>query len=59
MLLMSDVYKYVPIEISNVSGDITLFKVLEALKTDSVVFRKICILDAVDTDWFQIKMLEK
>ena len=35
MLFVSDIYKHIPIQISNVSGDIDLFKLVGNLSPDS------------------------
>ena len=40
MLFMLDIYRYVWIQISNVLGDITLFKLIGVLNTNSVILRK-------------------
>ena len=40
MLLVSAIYTYVPIQISDVPGDISLFKVVEALNTEKNITQK-------------------
>ena len=57
MLFMSDIYRYVQILICNVSGDISSFKLLGALYTNSVILRKTYTWDTLDIDWSEIKML--
>ena len=47
MLFVSDIYRYVLIQISNISGDISLLKLIGVLNTDSVLVRKNCICDTL------------
>ena len=44
MLFMSDTYSYVPIQISDVSGDISIFKLTGALKTQLSNAQKVLYL---------------
>ena len=57
MLFVSDIYRYVPIQISNISGDISLFKLIGALNTDVTILRKNYIWDTLDIDWSQMELL--
>ena len=50
-------YRHVPIQISNVSGDISLLKPMGALNKDLVILRNNYIWDILDVDWSQIKVL--
>ena len=54
---MSDIYRCGPFQISNVLGDISLFKLRGTLDPDSVVFRKNYIWDRLDISWSQVKIL--
>ena len=40
LVFVSDIYRYVPIQISNLSGDISLEQMIGALNTDLIIFRK-------------------
>ena len=55
--IMSNIYRYVPIQISNVSGDISLFTLVGALNTDSGILIKNYIWDTIDIDQSQINIL--
>ena len=44
MLFMPDIYRYVPIHISNISGNISYFKLIGDLNTDSVILRTIFVI---------------
>ena len=59
MLLVSDIYRNVPIWISDISGDISSFMLIGTLKSDSVILRKNCIWNILDIDSSQIKVLIK
>ena len=48
-------YRYVKVQASNISGDISLFNLIGTINTNSVVLRKKCIWDTLDIDWSQIK----
>ena len=57
MLFLSDIYRYIQIQINNVSVDISLFKLMGALYTNSVILRKNLIWNTLDIDWPHIKEL--
>ena len=57
MLFVSDIYRYVPIPISNVSRDISLFKLKGVLNTDSIMLRKKFTWNTLEIDGSQEKML--
>ena len=51
ILFMSNIYRYVPIQISNVSEDIILFISRRTLGSDSVNLRKKYVQDTLDMKW--------
>ena len=57
MPCVSDIYRCVPSQISNVSGDISWFKLIGTLNTYSLILRKNCIWDTLDINWSQRKVL--
>ena len=53
ILFVSDIYRHVLIQISNISGDISIYKLIEAFSSNSITLRKNCIWDTLDIDWSQ------
>ena len=57
MIFVSDIHRFVPIQISKVSGDINLFKLRGTLNPDLLLLGKNYIWDILDINWSQIKIL--
>ena len=57
IIFMSNIYRYVPIQISNAAEDSSFFKVIGTVNTNSVILRKNYIWDTLDIDWCHIKGL--
>ena len=57
MQFVKDIYRYVPVQINNISGDSSLLKLIGVLNRNSLILIKKYIWDTLDTDWSQIKGL--
>ena len=57
ILFVSDIYMYVPVQINNVSGVITLLKLIQVLNTDSIMLRRNFIWNTLEIIWSQVNIL--
>ena len=48
MLLVSDIYRYVPLNLSNISGDVSLFKFEGVFTNDGITLRRNFVWDTLE-----------